>query len=377
MMNIFMRNAGTYFGVFWNSGSFPQATSNCGGTADCQVHGNTCICSASAQTTIVFTGSQVPSKSDVLSQLFIGAADPSLFDAGYYNLCTAPICSSSGLKIYSRKAVAADSNIVNVFDMETIFEVAHPVTGKTLFLSNSKSTVSVGGYSFRNPPMFNSPIDPTQRDGLYETDAILQTYVSHPNTAPFVATKLIQSLVTSNPSPRFVKVAADAFTSGSFSSNGIAFGSGRYGDIGAMIAAIMLDREARSATLDDDANHGRAREPLLKILHMFRSMGLSTTSGASREVDMMYLIERGLGQEAFRAPTVFGFFLNEYQPIGPVLNKGLYSPESQLFDTPKLLSFINGLFSLPEYGLTDCAWWQGFGQDKARFMMPGMCERHS
>lgn len=46
--------------------------------------------------------------------------------------------------------------------------------------------------------------------------------------------------------------------------------------------------------------------------------------------------KRHLHQQAFRQPSVFGFFLNEYQPVGPVMNKGLVSPESQLFDAPKL-----------------------------------------
>jgi len=372
LTRLFILHPGTYFGVFWSNGSYPQAASNCGGIATCQLHDTTCICSTTVQTTVAFDGSQVPSASDVLSSLYIGATDPSRFNAGHYTLCTAPLCSVTGLKIYSRKAVTTDANIGNAFDIETIFEVTHPLTGATLFISNSKSTVSVGGvHSFRNPPMFNSPIDQTQRDGLYETDAILQSYALHPNTAPFIARKVIQSLVTSNPSPRFVKVAADAFRTGSFSSDGIAFGSGKYGDLEAMVAAIILDREARSTTLDDDANHGRTREPLLKIMHMFRSMELSTSSGAKREVSMMYLLDRGLGQEAFKAPSVFSFFLNEYQPIGPVLNKGLYAPETQLFDTPKLLAFVNGLFSLPDFGLSDCEWWQGFGDDKSRYIMPG------
>jgi cullin-associated NEDD8-dissociated protein 1 len=77
--------------------------------------------------------------------------------------------------------------------------------------------------------MFNSPVDPTQRDGLYETDAILRQYVNHPNTAPFLATKLIKLLVSSNPSTRYVKSAADAFRTGAYVSSGQSFGSGRYG----------------------------------------------------------------------------------------------------------------------------------------------------
>ena len=139
----------------------------------------------------------------------------------------------------------------------------------------------------------------------------------------------------------------------------------------------MLDSEARSTTLDDDANHGRTREPLLKIMHLYRSMQLSTATGYNREVDMIYLLERRIGQEAFRAPSVFGFFLNEYSPVGPVLNKGLVAPETQLFDAPKLISFINGLFSLPAYGLSDCVWWQGFGDYTSRYILPGKENGHA
>ena len=364
---------GTYFGVLWEgSGSYPKASAGCGGLPSCSIHGDTCICSTTVQTTAAFDGSsQVPTADDILG-LHIGASDPSLFDNGHYNLCTANSCTGNGYNVFSRILVESDADYANAFDVETIFEVADPITGLSLFLSNSKSSVSIGGgYSFRNPPMFNSPVDPTQRDGLYETDAILQQFARHPNTAPFIATKLIQHLITSNPSPRYVSVVANAFKSGSYSHDGADFGSGGYGDLEAAIAAIMLDSEARSATLDDDSNHGRAREPLQKILGMFRSMGLSTATGASREIDMVYLLERQIGQEAFRSPSVFSFFLSEYQPVGPALNKGLVAPETQLFDSPKLLSLVNGLFSLPAFGLTDCYWWQGFGEGVSRFWLPG------
>lgn len=358
---------GTYFGALWEgAGTYPQASSNCDGI--CQVDGNTCLCAANAVTTQVFDGVTIPTKIDLVSQLFIGANDPNLYGDDKYILCSAPLCAIQEYNIYSRTPIESDVNFANAFDEETIFEVND--AGSSLFISNTKSIVDIGGsYSFRNPPMYNSPVDPTQRDGLYETDDILQNYANHPNTAPFIATKLIQHLVTSNPSPRYVKVVADAFKAGSYVSDGTEFGSGGYGDLGATVAAIMLESEARSATLDDDSNHGRAREPLLKIMHLYRSMNLSTSSGANREVDMVYLLARGIGQEAFRSPSVFSFFLSEYQPVGPVLNKGLVAPETQLFDAPKLIGFINGLFSLPLYGLADCEWWQGFGETRARYWL--------
>ena len=128
------------------------------------------------------------------------------------------------------------------------------------------------------------------------------------------------------------------------------FGSGEYGSLEATVAAIILNTEARSATLDDDGNNGRSREPLLKNIHLLRSMELSTSDGSPREIDMIYLMERGLGQEAFRASSVFGFYSPDYAPVGPVLNKGLVGPETQLYDAPKLMSQVNGMFSLPFFG---------------------------
>ena len=67
---------------------------------------------------------------------------------------------------------------------------------------------------------------------------------------------------------------------------------------------------------------------------------------------------------------MFNFFLSEYSPAGKPLNKGLIAPETQLFAPPNLISFVNGLFSLPVKGLSDCQWWQGFGSDKARRWIP-------
>jgi cullin-associated NEDD8-dissociated protein 1 len=217
---------GTYFGVVWeNDGLYPTVESNCGGV--CEVHGNTCICrTVMVDTSAVF--SQVSTVDDIMSKLKIGAPDPRLFDIGTYHLCTAPKCSLQTYKLYFRSVVTSDAKIPNAFNADTIFEV--PTQTGSIFLSNTKSTVHIGsGYSFRNPPMFNSPVDPTQRDGLYETDAILQQYVNHPNTAPFIATKLIKLLVSSNPSTRYVKSASDAFSTGEYVSDGQSFGSGRYG----------------------------------------------------------------------------------------------------------------------------------------------------
>ena len=69
----------------------------------------------------------------------------------------------------------------------------------------------------------------------------LDNIFKHPNLPPFVSRQLIQHLVTSNPSPAYVKRVASVFSSGTFSGGGATFGSGQPGDLQAVIAAILLD----------------------------------------------------------------------------------------------------------------------------------------
>lgn len=153
----------------------------CSGIATCQVRSDsTCLCDTTVQTVAYFNGSFKPTVEQLLSQLHIGSIDPSLFSASYFK-CPDQICSNQ--TEYEIWTINQVTDYASAFDAGTIFKLTDPMTGEGLFLSNTKSTVSVGGgMSFRNPPMFNSLVDPTQRAALLETDEIIRTYVHHPNT---------------------------------------------------------------------------------------------------------------------------------------------------------------------------------------------------
>ncbi len=45
----------------------------------------------------------------------------------------------------------------------------------------------------------------------FESDSLFDHLSFHPNTAPFISQLLIQRLVTSNPSPRYVRTVVEAF----------------------------------------------------------------------------------------------------------------------------------------------------------------------
>ena len=363
----------THFAVSWN-GDYPKSSKRC--SSLCTVSGSSCVCDVQVIQRAVFTGTNLPSgRRTLLKKLHIGAPDPPTLPRGTYHVCEAPACvrlrNEQGVITYTKtsEAVVADKRLS--LNEDTIFELtshSEQGGGQPIFLSNLESNVELGGgaWSFRNPPMYGNLIDPAQRDGLYETDAILDSLLHHPNVPPFIATRLIQLLITSNPSPRYVQSVAAAFKTGRFSTTHSkeSFGTGQYSDLSAVAAAIFLDPDARSTTINTDSTFGRAREPLLKVMHLLRSLELG--SDEERQLNLPQLREK-IGQEAHYAPSVFSFFLPDFSPVGPVLDMGLASPESQLLDPPQIINFINGATSLPKYGLNDCG--GGFGDMAERFKM--------
>ena len=341
------------FPVRWADGLYPTPADGCdtgsGSTTPCAVRSNgalsTCVCDVEVSTTAVF--SQAPSKSEALAQLFIGSAAPAAFDTNEYVLCTSATCTQeAGVEVYTK------STSSGALDEDTIFRIN--VNGTMRHFANKASVVRVGSaYSFRNPVQFMNAHEPTVRDAMHETDALIEHLLYHPNTAPFVAHRLIQRLVSSNPSPRYIKAVGTAFSTGSY--DGVSY-SGEYGDLAATVAAILLDREARSATLDADPTHGQLREPIVKVIHFMRALEFSSRDG--REVELHALLD-AIGQEVYNSPTVFNFYLPEFQPNGPVIDANLYAPEAQLGTAPFLMGFLNGVSSLVRFGLTTCA--SGFG----------------
>ena len=139
----------------------------------------------------------------------------------------------------------------------------------------------------------------------------------HENTAPFVAIRFAQRFGISNPSPRYVEVMSTAFREGRFedSVTNYSYGSGSYGDLGAMTAAMLLDREARSVVLDADPAHGSLMEPFLKVIRLMKSLEFAANPrdhfpGFSDDLYDM------IGQGPYQIPNVFSFFLPEFQPRG-------------------------------------------------------------
>lgn len=123
------------------------------------------------------------------------------------------------------------------------------------------------------------------------------------------------------------------------------------------IAAVLLDTEARSVSLDADPSHGHIREPILKLTGFLRAMETKYYAPLSA-AGFSTGLEKNIGQSPHKSPSVFSFFLPEYSPPGVLGNAGLISPESMVLDS-RLLHLVNGLFSTVKFGLHVCG--AGFG----------------
>ena len=179
------------------------------------------------------------------------------------------------------------------------------------------------------------------RDAYYETEAALDHYFHHDNTAPFIAFRLIQRFTTSNPKPQYVKAVAEAFVSGKYDDD---IGSGDYGDLAATIAAVLLHPEARSVNLDADPFKGNLREPLLRVMALMRGGELQLQE--DEPIVRMIDLDTRIGQMAHSFPTVFSFMLPEYKPSGRPGEASLDGPETMIMDMPKVGKLLESNLAL-------------------------------
>ncbi|MBX3619467.1 MAG: DUF1800 domain-containing protein [Rhizobacter sp.] len=168
-------------------------------------------------------------------------------------------------------------------------------------------------------------------------ETVLDSVITHPNTAPFIGRQLIQHLVSSNPSPAYVGRVAAAFASGRYQG----FGTGQRGDLAATVAAVLLDAEARGDSPVRSA--GRLREPVLMFTGVLRGLN-GTTDGDA----LGWWWGETLRQHMFRAPSVFNF----YPPDYPVAGTTLVGPAFGIHNANTALARLNYLTYLLDWGGT-------------------------
>jgi uncharacterized protein (DUF1800 family) len=256
-----------------------------------------------------------------------------------------------------KKDAAGDP--IPTYDNETIKELAQVFTGLTY---NGNTNFNNNNRSLSLPmTMYNPQHDQSDKylldgelldwadktDGEGEIRAAIDHLYMSPNIGPFISRLLIQRLVRSNPSKGYIRRVAKVFNGTSLQDRG---------DMKAVVKAILLDREAwnsirlirRRATdtlpmrvhvRSTGSERNKMVEPVVMFAGFIRRFA-SPDEGPVTTADYR-LPQRSYDwiQAAYRAPSVFNFYLPNFQPAGPVTNE---TPSRRI---------PNGILVAPEFEL--------------------------
>ena len=148
---------------------------------------------------------------------------------------------------------------------------------------------------------------PPNQSPMTDLDNVIDNIFNHPNVGPFLAKRLIQRLVTSNPSPQYIQRVALKFNNN---------GSGVRGDMKAVISAILLDSEARNLTVASQPSFGKLTEPVVRFVQLHRAFNAKRPNGYYDLWD--FGAPSALNQSPLHAPSVFNFYHPDFTPAGPL-----------------------------------------------------------
>ncbi|MCU6434102.1 DUF1800 domain-containing protein [Undibacterium sp. Jales W-56] len=176
-------------------------------------------------------------------------------------------------------------------------------------------------------------LQPAGQGAPKDLDAGIDSIARHNNVGPFIGTRLIQSLVKSNPSPAYVQRVSAAFANN---------GQGIRGDMKAVVRAILLDPEARAGDAQAAVStDGKLREPVLYMTRLLRAFNTRSDGIGIQNYSQL------MRQDVFNAPSVFNFYPPSYKPQGYAIG----GPEFKIVNAPTISARLNFLFDLTNRGL--------------------------
>jgi uncharacterized protein (DUF1800 family) len=178
---------------------------------------------------------------------------------------------------------------------------------------------------------------PANQTGMQDVSDAIDNLVEHPTVGPYIVRLLIQRLVTSNPSDGYITRVAAIFANN---------GRGQRGDLAAVIKAILLDTEARSLSMILDPAHGKLNEPFLRITGLLRAFKYKVPTTLLPFDFTSAATENTLGQYPLSAPSVFNFYLPDYEPPGVISTAGLVGPEFQILNAVYGITTPNVIYNL-------------------------------
>jgi uncharacterized protein (DUF1800 family) len=167
---------------------------------------------------------------------------------------------------------------------------------------------------------------PAGQSTTQDLTGALTDIFNHPNVGPFVCKQLIQHLVASNPSPAYVSRVAGIFAND---------GTGKRGNMKAVITAILTDVDARAADTSPNFDGGHLREPMLYMTNVMRGLGFVNNDAkagndviANASYNTVGNYTSPLGERPYTSGSVFNFFPPNYVIPGTTLNAPEFGQET-------------------------------------------------
>jgi uncharacterized protein (DUF1800 family) len=188
--------------------------------------------------------------------------------------------------------------------------------------------------------LLNGTTLPAGQTAQQDLDGALANLFASPNAGPFVCRQLIQHLVSSNPSPAYVKRVAAVFADN---------GSGVRGDMAAIVRAILMDAEARAGDTDPNFDGGHLREPMLYLANVMRGLSfVNTDTGTPQYWGTLSNYSGSLSEKPYGSGSVFNFFPPNYMIPGTSTN----APEFSLENTASAVLRLSQANSLVYNGIS-------------------------
>ncbi len=176
---------------------------------------------------------------------------------------------------------------------------------------------------------------PSGQKGMKDIEMAIDHIFRHPNVGPFIGKQLIQKLVTSNPSPAYIKKVAETFNDN---------GKGVRGDMAAVFKAILLHPEARSCESLMSPVQGKLQEPMVRLMERTRNYKIIPDANNKIYTDGGDSRWR-FDQNILSAPNVFNFYLPSYSPLGALRSNNLLGPEFQMHNSTSSIRWANSVMS--------------------------------
>ena len=181
---------------------------------------------------------------------------------------------------------------------------------------------------------------PEKLDGKEDVEAALDILFMQPTVAPFVSKRLIQRLVTSNPSPQYIQRVSLVFENN---------GTGIRGDMKAVVKTILTDQEARfmGSNKNQQQLARKLKEPVVAFSGLLRFLKVQpapvwTTGSEGKMREVLWFKQLHIGQDPLRSPSVFNFYEADYRPSGESFSaNGMVAPEASILGISSLAKYSN------------------------------------